>query len=52
LSTGQIEELFAGAAFPGARDEPNGEGSAEMAAWVRALQNKIQQIVDRPPCPD
>jgi hypothetical protein len=52
LSTRQIEELFAGAAFPGVGDEANGEASAEVAAWVRALQNKIQQIVDRPPCPD
>jgi hypothetical protein len=53
LSTRQIEDLFEGAAFPDSSgDEPDHEGPVDVSAWIRALQNKIEQISDRPPCPD
>jgi len=47
LSTRQVRDLFARAGFGSADDyEP-----ADVSGWVRAFEEKVRQIADRPPCP-
>ncbi|HET9372192.1 MAG TPA: hypothetical protein VFO19_18150, partial [Vicinamibacterales bacterium] len=49
LSEGQIVQLFTAARFP---DAATGETPArDVTPWVRAFQDKVRQIVERPPCP-
>ena len=48
LSEGQIRDLFAAARFP---DPQSGATpGADPTPWVRAFQDKVRQIIDRPPC--
>ena len=53
LSAPQLQALFEGAAFPDASGaEPEGRSRADVTAWVQAMQDKMRQVTDRPPCPD
>ena len=49
LSAAQIRTLFMAARFPEyhARRDPG----ADVESWVRAFQDKVREIADRPPCP-
>jgi hypothetical protein len=49
LSEKQIRDLFTGARFPSAGHPPDAEASVE--GWVKAFQEKVRAIADRPPCP-
>ena len=49
LSETQITQLFTSARFP---DAATGEVPArDVTPWVRAFQDKVKQIVERPACP-
>ncbi|HUG52179.1 MAG TPA: hypothetical protein VMR21_01200 [Vicinamibacteria bacterium] len=49
LSHAQLRALFAGARFPEfARQSPAGR---DVENWARAFEDRVRQIVDRPPCP-
>ena len=48
LSESQITQLFTGARFP---DPATGAPDGDVRPWVRAFQQKVRSIVDRPPCP-
>jgi len=47
LSSRQVRDLFARARFGSSTDEPAGD----VSGWVRAFEDKVRQIADRPPCP-
>jgi hypothetical protein len=49
LSEKQIRDLFTGARFPSA--DPASDAEASVEGWVRAFQEKVRAIADRPPCP-
>jgi hypothetical protein len=49
LSAQQIRDLFEGSGFVSQRRADAANSDPEN--WVRAFQNKVRQIVDRPPCP-
>jgi hypothetical protein len=50
LSHAQVVALFTGARFP-AYLHQSPEGQAPES-WARAFEDRVRQIVDRPPCPD
>ena len=50
LSHAQVRALFTGARFPEfARQSPKGR---DVESWAAAFEDRVRQIVDRPPCPD
>jgi len=48
LSEAQIRTLFQSARFP---DPATGVENGDVTMWVRAFQDKVRQIADRPACP-
>jgi hypothetical protein len=52
LSGEQIRDLFEGAAFPDPENEAGDrDGIPDVNEWVWTLEDKIEQISARPPCP-
>ena len=49
LSEKQLRDLFTGARF--AEYHPASDPGADVSNWVRAFQEKVREIRDRPPCP-
>lgn len=49
LTPQQMRDLFVGARFP--EFEKHSKEARDPNAWVAALQDKIRQIAERPPCP-
>jgi len=49
LTPQQMRDLFVGARFP--EFEKHSKEARDPSAWVSALQDKIRQIAERPPCP-
>jgi hypothetical protein len=48
LSETQLAGIFAASRFP---DPASGRASGEVTPWVRAFQEKVRLIADRPACP-
>lgn len=48
LSEEQILTIFKSAGFP---DPSTGEANGRLALWVKAFEDKVRQIADRPACP-
>jgi hypothetical protein len=47
LSTRQVRDLFARGGFGSSDDDE----PADVSGWVRAFEDKVRQVADRPPCP-
>ena len=48
LSDAQIQTIFTSANFP---DPATGEMNGRVSLWVKAFEDKVRQIADRPACP-
>ena len=48
LSEAQILTIFKSADFP---DPATGEMNGRVTLWVKAFEDKVRQIADRPACP-